>query len=291
MIMKTIKALLICAMAFAVVSSATASLVSEEGHAPYYTTLEEGLKVANENKSPLLIKFFTDWCKWCVTIDTVVMIDPVAIKYFSDEMVLVKINAEVDTLIAQKYHVSGYPTSVMLGIDGEEVDRIIGYAPTEEFLGTLSDYQNGVGTLGDMLKRVESEIDRELYLEIADKYKYRGGSEEAVMWFEKVITTGKPLDSLSGVARLSHANMLYRAKNYDKSMAMHESIKNDFGPNYFGETADIWCAIIFKKTGDTKSAVAAFKKFKEDYPKSEDFDYATEQIDKLSPAKEASINE
>ena len=289
--MKAIKVILTSIVVFAVAAPVTASLVSEDGHAPYYTTLDEGLKVAAEKNSPLLIKFYTDWCTWCVTIDTVVMVDPVAIEYFTNDMVLVKINAEVDTLIAQKYHISGFPTSLMLGTDGEAVDRIIGYAPTEEFLGTLADYQNGVGTLGEMLERAKTEESRELYLEIADKFKYRGGAEEAVIWFEKVITAGEPLDSLSGTARLAHANMVYRTKDYEKSMAMHEAIKKDFGQHYFGESADIWCAIIFRKTGDTTAAIAAVTKFKEDYPKSEDFDYATKQIEKLSPKKEASINE
>lgn len=265
----------------ATLSTAQAALVSEEGHAGYYTTLDEGLKAASEKNQPLLIKFFTDWCTWCVTLDTVVLVDPVAITFFQDEVVLVKINAEVDTLIAQKYHVSGYPTNVLVGTDGSEIDRIVGYAPTEEFLGTLRDYTKGIGTLDDMLAKAENGSDRELFLEIANKYKYRGGPDKAETWFNKVISVGKPLDSLSGEARVASANMVYRAKDYDRSMELYEQVKKDFGPNQFGELADIYCAIIYRKQSDTTNAIQAFKQFMIDYPESDDHEYAEKQIAKL----------
>lgn len=274
----------------ATLTTAEAAIVSEEGHAGYFTTLDEGLKIASEKKQPLLIKFFTDWCTWCVTLDTVVMVDPAAISFFQDEVVLVKINAEVDTLIAQKYHVSGYPTSVLIGTDGEEIDRIIGYAPTEEFLGSLRDFSKGIGTLGDMLARAKNGTDRELYLEIANKYKFRGGPKEADLWFEKVVDAGEPLDSLTGEARIASANMAYRAKEYARSMELYEGVKKDFGPNQFGELADIYCAIIYKKQSDTTNAVQAFKQFMIEYPESEDYEYASEQIEKLMAIKDEETN-
>lgn len=274
----------------ATLTTAEAALVSEEGHAGYYTTLDEGLKVASEKKQPLLIKFFTDWCEWCVTLDTVVMVDPVAISFFQDEVVLVKINAEVDTLIAQKYRVSGYPTNVLLGTDGEEIDRIIGYHPTEEFLGSLRDFSKGIGTLGDMLARAKNGTDRELYLEIANKYKFRGGPTEADLWYEKVAAAGEPLDSLAGEARIASANMAYRAKEYARSMELYEGVKKDFGPNQFGELADIYCAIIYRKQSDTTNAVQAFKQFMINYPESEDYEYASDQIEKLMAIKDEETN-
>ena len=67
-------------------------------------------------------------------------------------MVFFNVNAEsADSIVAQKYSVSGYPTFVLTDSEGKEVDRIVGYLPTEDFLTTVENYKNGIGTLGDLL--------------------------------------------------------------------------------------------------------------------------------------------
>lgn len=193
-----------------------------------------------------------------------------------------KINAEEDTVLAKRFSISGYPTSVLLEFDGTEIDRIVGYLQTEEYLDMLRDYKNGKGTLGDLLRRSETEQDRALFFEIADKYKYSGGSRDAEEWFGKVIKAGEATDSLSGEASTALADMYYRAKEYDRAMTAYRAVKESFGPDSFGELADIYCAIIYSKKGDTTSAVTAFTKFIKDYPESEDVEYANKQIAKLT---------
>ena len=213
-------------------------------------------------------------------------VDPQAIEFFDKEMVLVKVDAEKDTALAKRFAVSGYPTSVMLGPDGEEVDRIIGYLPTEEFLQTLRDYQQGKGTLADLLQQAETSPTRELFMQIAEKYKYRGGAEEAQRWYQRVIDEGEPGDSLAGEARLALADMHYRAREYDRALEAFQAVKRDYATGYFAETADIYTAVIYRQQGDTARAVAAFKQFLADYPESEDADYARTQIARLTGATE-----
>jgi tetratricopeptide (TPR) repeat protein len=224
-------------------------------------------------------------------MDTVVFVDPKAIDFFTHEMLLAKIDTEKDSALSKQYAVSALPTSVMFGPDGKEIDRIVGYEPTEQFLAQLRDYQQGKGTLADLLNRVKENDDRALYFDIADKYKYRGGTDEAKSWYEKIIAAGSPTDSLSGEARLALADMYYRAKEYDKAMETYRAVKKDFGPGYFGETADIYCAVIYNRKGDTANAIDAFRRFVKDYPNSEDVEYAREQIAKLTGTETASKND
>lgn len=252
--------------------------------APYYTDLAEAKKVAAEEDKYIVIKFYTDWCKWCKTLDTVVLVDSAAIDFFDNEMLLVKTNAEEDTALANEYNVRGFPTLVMIDAQGNEVDRLVGYLPTEDFLKTFRDYAQGIGTLEDLVNRAEAleEPDRDLYWQIADKYKYRGQGDSAVVWFEQVIEAGDPLDSLSGEARLALADDLRRSDQYDEAIAAFKAIARDFEGQPTAEEAQVWVAITTKAKGDTTKALELFRGFIEEHPESRLTQYCQGQIDKIT---------
>jgi len=215
-----------------------------------------------------------------------VLIDPAVIEFFDNEMALVKVNAEKDTLLAQQYHVSGYPTLVMTDAGGGEIDRLVGYVPPEDFLKTFRNYANGIGTLDDLLSRADTSSDRVLYTEIAEKYKYRGGSDDAAVWYHKVIDTGDPLDSLSGEGRLALADMHRRDKDWETAVSAYQAITADFGDSRVGNEAEIWTAIVYRQSGDTTAAVEHFKAFIENHPDHEDVEYCQKQIAKLTTPPE-----
>ena len=203
------------------------------------------------------------------------------IDYFASKVVLAKIDAEKDSALAKSYHVSGYPTLVLTNNQGEEIDRVVGYMDPVPFVQKLDDYQNGIGTLADLLNRAETESDRTLYYEIAEKYKYRGGAEEAQSWFQRVIDEGQPRDSLSGESRMALADLYRRAKEYDKAKTAFTKVMKDFKGTSFAEAAEIWRAIVYRQKADTAMAIKAFEEFIKHYPESEDIDYAQGQIEKL----------
>ncbi len=196
-------------------------------------------------------------------------------------MILVKINAEKDTAASNAFHVSGFPTAVMIDKDGNEIDRVVGYAEPEQYLETLRDYAKGIGTLGDLLNKFKENPNREMAYEIADKYKYRGGMDDAKTWYQKVIEMGEPKDSLSGESRIALADMIRRAKEYDKALAAFEKVMEDFNGTSFGELAEIYRAIVYRQKGDTAAALSAFEQFVKNHPESEDVGYAQKQIKKL----------
>jgi len=216
-------------------------------------------------------------------MDTVVFVDSQTIRTFSTDMVLAKINAEVDTAAAKAMAISAYPTLVMLDKDGAEIDRIVGYMPTADFLKTLTDYKNGIGTLADLLNKSKTDTTRSLAFQVADKYKYRGKAADASVWYQKVIATGKTDDSLTGESRMAVADMLRRDKKWDEALAEFTSIEKDFkhAPYTFSADAGIWQAITLSRKGDTTAAITAYEAFLKNHPTSEDTSYAKKQIDKL----------
>ncbi len=217
------------------------------------------------------------------------LIDSSMVEFFSTEMIFAKVHAEkADSLTAKKYKVSGFPTFVVTDSKGKEIDRIVGYLEAKDFLAKVNDYQNGIGTLDDLLSKAEASKDRTLYFEIADKYKYRGAPEDAKTWFEKVVADGEPTDSLSGEARFSLADMMRRNKEYDASIAAFRTIKSDFKGTHFDETASIYIPYVAMKKGDTANAILEFKNFIKQFPESEDVEYATTKISELKgEAKES----
>ena len=207
-------------------------------------------------------------------------INDTAIDFFTSNMILAKVHAEKDTATSNRYHAKAYPTSLLVRKNGEEVDRLVGYAPTQEYIKTLVDYSNGIGTLEDLLNRAETATDRGLFLQIADKYKYRGQGPEAQTWYTKVIASGEPLDSLSGEARMAFADFYRRDKDYPRALEEYQKIAAEF-TTYHARDAVLMQAIIYRKMADTAKAIAQFEKYIEQFPQSEDVEYAQTEIEKL----------
>ena len=45
----------------------------------FQTDFEAASKLASDTGKPMIIDFYTDWCKWCKVLDTVTYVDPVVI--------------------------------------------------------------------------------------------------------------------------------------------------------------------------------------------------------------------
>jgi tetratricopeptide (TPR) repeat protein len=197
-------------------------------------------------------------------------------------MIFAKINAEsADSVVKQQYNVSAYPTFVITESNGNEIDRIVGYMEAIDFLATVNNYREGIGTLADLLSKAEDSDDRTLFFEIADKYKYNGGADDAKVWYQKVIDAGDAQDSLSAESRFSLADMFRRAKDYDSAIKAYENIKTDFDNASYQEEADIWIAIVYRYKADTVMSIQKFEEFMTNYPESEDLEYAEKQIRRL----------
>ncbi len=143
--------------------------------------------MALETNRPMIIDFYTDWCKWCKTLDTLTYKDSLVIGLSLDN-VFVKINAEVDTALARKYAVSGYPTIVLTKSNGEEIDRIWGYMPPADFYNQIQLYMQGKETMTDYQNRLQDEPENLEYLSIvAEKYAGKSQYAKAIEINNKII--------------------------------------------------------------------------------------------------------
>ncbi len=281
--MRSLLALSAVALILIIVACGTeqGNLVTTSG-SPYYANFVDAKAAASISNKAILVDFYTDGCTWCKRLDTVVLRDEKAVAYFSDTVILAKVNAEVDTDLAKSYNVSGYPTAVLIGADGNEIDRVVGYADTDEYLQTIRDYLNGIGTLDDLLEKIETGFTREIAFKIGDKYKYRGKKENAIEWFDKVIASGEPTDSLSGAGRMAIADAHYRTGDRDEAVTEYDNAAADLKGSIYEEDALIWPAYIQAKEGDTANAISRYEDFLKTFPESDETEWVQGQIDKLN---------
>jgi thiol:disulfide interchange protein len=102
------------------------------------TDMNGALAKAKEQGKKVLIDFYTEWCGFCKKMDEEVYPDAGVASLISEKLIAVKVDAEQDRQLAQKYSVQGYPTTVIVDAEGAEIGRIVGFRPAGQFREELS---------------------------------------------------------------------------------------------------------------------------------------------------------
>jgi tetratricopeptide (TPR) repeat protein len=189
---------------------------------------------------------------------------------FSENFVFFKANAEKDTALAEKYRVNGYPTVILANSSGQEIDRLVGYAPAPEFIKGINDLLAGKGTLADYENRVkQNPNDVELWFTLAGKYQERRAFEQAVNCFNKVVSldpadkTGKASESLY---ELGWLYMGRNVKQYDKAVEAFQRVIKEYPGAKLALDAEEYIPYSYEKMADTTKAISLYKKFLQDHP-------------------------
>jgi tetratricopeptide (TPR) repeat protein len=201
----------------------------------------------------------------------------------SKDMVFAKAEAKKDTVVRDQYEIAGFPTVILMKSSGEEIDRIYGYLPPEEFVSTIQSYLQGKETLDDIKNRFQKDsVDVELAFKLADKYEARRRYDEAKLYYQKVVDLdpedekGKGKDALFDIAWLE-----IREKEYLKAVDAFKNFLEKFPEGEMAEDAERYIASSYVKAGDTTKALDLFEKFLIDHPDSKDTSWVRERIGEL----------
>jgi thiol:disulfide interchange protein DsbD len=98
-------------------------------------------KLANKERvsrnQALLIDFETTWCGPCKQMDQwVYSADPVVEK--SVNLVAVKVDGDENRDLVKQYKVTAYPTIILVGTDGVEIRRVVGYQSVSQMIAFLT---------------------------------------------------------------------------------------------------------------------------------------------------------
>jgi len=245
----------------------------------FITNFDEAKTAAGESGKPMVIDFFTDWCRWCDSLDANTYSDSLVISLSRDN-IFVKINAEIDTNLADQFGISGYPTIIIAKPDGEEIDRIWGYLPATEFYNQVQLYLQGKETLEDYLSRLEDEPENLEYLSmIGEKYASRSEYDKAVEYYEKVVKIDE--DNEDGYAARALASIhdaQGRAKNYKAAFKTCMRLLEKFPDSPESDEAAALLGYYTAKDGDKVEALKLYKGYLKMNPESENAEWVKKRI-------------
>lgn len=244
--------------------------------------MDAALADAGAHSRPILLDFYTDWCVWCKALDESTYTDSAFVR-FSKRFTCAKVNAEVDTVSAERYRVRSYPTVLLLRADGTEIDRVVGYYRAPEFMALVEDYLAGRNTLASLIAEESSRgAEPPFVSKLADRYFEHGFYDDARSRYQKMATidpknqSGLVDDALLNLARMSRKDKDYAAYRKYAQTILDRYPESDGVKTAFLQVADSW-----KRGGDLARARRLYLDYANRYPDDEDAPWAKEQADTL----------
>jgi tetratricopeptide (TPR) repeat protein len=217
-------AIVVCALLVLPLANAFAGEVAWD-QPPY----KDILKKAQKEDSHVFIDFYATWCGPCKRLDQVTYKDEKVVAYLNS-IVAVKYDAEKDEgkVLAKQFKVKAYPTLVLLGPDGNEVDRHVGYLDPDQFLEIIEGYQNGIGTVGYYQAELEKNPgDLEVLYALGMKHADAVRPDEARAALEKVLEIDGDSKNKADIWS-SLGYVMYADDRYDEAAAYYNKLIAEF---------------------------------------------------------------
>jgi tetratricopeptide (TPR) repeat protein len=110
------------------------------------------------NRRVAMLYFSHEPCKPCEMLEKWTFTDPRVVQAAA-EFIPVKIDADVEVQMAERFRIQTYPMIVFARIDGGEIDRKAGYRDADFVLRWFKDIQADHNTMASVQKKLESNPD------------------------------------------------------------------------------------------------------------------------------------
>ena len=109
---------------------------SKDGIKFYEGSWDSVLAKAKSEQKPIFLDIYASWCGPCKMLKKKSFSDKEVGTFFNANFVNVSFDGENGDggMLAAKYHISGYPTLIILDKDGNLVSTHVGFLPPDELL-------------------------------------------------------------------------------------------------------------------------------------------------------------
>src|ERR1700754_2014531 len=117
-------------------------LISSAAHAetpplPWQKWNPSLLDRAGKEQKYILLHMAAVWCHWCHVMEGTTYRDPAIQKTILDKFIPVRVDQDADPELSYRYEDWGWPATIMLDKDGNEILKRRGYIPPELFAKLL----------------------------------------------------------------------------------------------------------------------------------------------------------
>lgn len=99
-------------------------------------------RAKRENKK-ILLDGAAEWCHWCHVMDETTYLDPEIGKIIHDRFIAIRIDVDERPDLAERYGEWGWPATILMSPDAEELGKFRGYMPAEELKAALDELERG----------------------------------------------------------------------------------------------------------------------------------------------------
>lgn len=143
---------------------------------------DKALEKAGKEKKVVMIDFYTTWCGPCKMLDKSTWPNPDVKKLLMEKTVALKIDAEKNRELSQKYGISRYPQMVFIRPDGTEIDRLIGFRDAAAFLRDAAGPISGKDSTTAMRENIaKNPGDPMARYKLGETLMQRGKQQEALV--------------------------------------------------------------------------------------------------------------
>lgn len=104
---------------------------------PWSTLSKTTFELAEKENKIILLNLEANWCHWCHVMHDSTYSDPKIIAYLNENFIAVKADQDANPELAVRYRDYGWPATVFLNAQGEDVVKRSGYIPPKRFLKLL----------------------------------------------------------------------------------------------------------------------------------------------------------